>query len=226
MERVMKRIWLVAGIIWMSVGTAFAQERFSFGPKMGVSVSNLYINADGVDESDIVGIKPGLLIGAFAEYDFTPALGVSVDLLYSREGTESNRFDYPAQEGYSYKHKYSLQYLNIPVLINFYVAHGLAVKAGVQPGVLLGAKYRVDWEYMGQEGSKTQDIKNNLRAYDISIPIGLSYTFDYGFFIDGRYNISLCDIMNQSTKHELELEGVSYHKLKNRTFSFSIGWKF
>lgn len=55
------------------------------------------------------------------------------------------------------------------------------------------------WEYMGQEGSKTQDIKNNLRAYDISIPIGLSYTFDYGFFIDGRYNISLCDIMNQST---------------------------
>lgn len=79
----MKRIWLVAGIIWMSVGTAFAQERFSFGPKVGVSVSNLYINAEGVEESDIVGIKPGLLIGAFAEYDFTPALGVSVDLLYS-----------------------------------------------------------------------------------------------------------------------------------------------
>lgn len=222
----MKKAIVLICVMLLSIGVTSAQSRFSFGPKVGVNLSNLYIDAEGVEAGDIVGIKPGLLIGAFAEYDFTPVVGISVDLLYSREGTESNRFDYPAQEGYSYKHKYSLQYLNIPVLINFYVAHGLAVKAGVQPGVLLGAKYRVDWEYMGQEGSKTQDIKNNLRAYDISIPIGLSYTFDYGFFIDGRYNISLCDIMNQSTKHELELEGVSYHKVKNRTFSFSIGWKF
>lgn len=222
----MKKAIVLICVMLLSIGVTSAQSRFSFGPKVGVNLSNLYIDAEGVEAGDIVGIKPGLLIGAFAEYDFTPVVGISVDLLYSREGTESNRFDYPAQEGYSYKHKYSLQYLNIPVLINFYVAHGLAVKAGVQPGVLLGAKYRVDWEYMGQEGSKTQDIKNNLRAYDISIPIGLSYTFDYGFFIDGRYNISLCDIMNQSTKHELELEGASYHKVKNRTFSFSIGWKF
>ena len=103
---------------------------------------------------------------------------------------------------------------------------GLAVKAGIQPGVLLGAKYRVEWEYGEQDGVENQDIKDNLLPYDISIPIGLSYTFDYGLFIDGRYNLSLCDIMNQSTKQNLELDGVTYHKVKNRSFSFSVGWKF
>lgn len=222
----MKKAIVLICVMLLSIGVTSAQSRFSFGPKVGVNLSNLYIDAEGVEAGDIVGIKPGLLIGAFAEYDFTPVVGISVDLLYSREGTESNRFDYPSQKGYSYEHKYSLQYLNIPVLVNFYLSRGLAIKAGIQPGILLGAKYRVDWEYGAESGTETEDIKNDLRSYDISIPIGLSYTFDYGLFIDGRYNLSLCDIMNQSTKHELELEGVSYHKLKNRTFSFSIGWKF
>lgn len=222
----MKKTILFIGVMLLAVGVSSAQPRFSFGPKVGVNLSNLYIDAEGVEEADIVGIKPGLLIGAFAEYDFTPAIGVSVDLLYSREGTESNRFDYPSQKGYYYKHKYSLQYLNVPVLVNFYLARGLAIKAGVQPGVLLGAKYRVEWEYGAESGTETQDVKDNLRAYDISIPIGLSYTFDYGLFIDGRYNLSLCDIMNQSTKQNLELDGVTYHKVKNRSFSFSVGWKF
>lgn len=222
----MKKAILFIGVMLLAVGVSSAQPRFSFGPKVGVNLSNLYIDAEGVEEADIVGIKPGLLIGAFAEYDFTPAIGVSIDLLYSREGTESNRFDYPSQKGYYYKHKYSLQYLNIPVLVNFYLARGLAVKAGIQPGVLLGAKYRVEWEYGEQDGVENQDIKDNLLPYDISIPIGLSYTFDYGLFIDGRYNLSLCDIMNQSTKQNLELDGVTYHKVKNRSFSFSVGWKF
>ncbi|HJB85092.1 MAG TPA: PorT family protein [Candidatus Alistipes merdigallinarum] len=222
----MKKTILFIGVMLLAVGVSSAQPRFSFGPKVGVNLSNLYIDAEGVEEADIVGIKPGLLIGAFAEYDFTPAIGVSIDLLYSREGTESNRFDYPSQKGYYYKHKYSLQYLNIPVLVNFYLARGLAVKAGIQPGVLLGAKYRVEWEYGEQDGVENQDIKDNLLPYDISIPIGLSYTFDYGLFIDGRYNLSLCDIMNQSTKQNLELDGVTYHKVKNRSFSFSVGWKF
>lgn len=222
----MKKAILFIGVMLLSVGISSAQTRFSFGPKVGVNLSNFYIDADGIEEADIVGIKPGLLIGAFAEYDFTPAIGVSVDLLYSREGTESNRFDYPSQKGYYYKHKYSLQYLNVPVLVNFYLARGLAVKAGIQPSVLLGAKYRVEWEYGEQEGIENEDIKDNLLPYDISIPIGLSYTFDYGLFIDGRYNLSLCDIMNQSTKQDLELDGVTYHKVKNRTFSLSVGWKF
>ena len=222
----MKKAILFIGVMLLSVGISSAQTRFSFGPKVGVNLSNFYIDADGIEEADIVGIKPGLLIGAFAEYDFTPAIGVSVDLLYSREGTESNRFDYPSQKGYYYKHKYSLQYLNVSVLVNFYLARGLAVKAGIQPSVLLGAKYRVEWEYGEQEGIENEDIKDNLLPYDISIPIGLSYTFDYGLFIDGRYNLSLCDIMNQSTKQDLELDGVTYHKVKNRTFSLSVGWKF
>ena len=155
----MKKAILFIGVMLLSVGISSAQTRFSFGPKVGVNLSNFYIDADGIEEADIVGIKPGLLIGAFAEYDFTPAIGVSVDLLYSREGTESNRFDYPSQKGYYYKHKYSLQYLNVPVLVNFYLARGLAVKAGIQPSVLLGAKYRVEWEYGEQEGIENEDIK-------------------------------------------------------------------
>ena len=67
----MKKTILFIGVMLLSVGISSAQPRFSFGPKVGVNLSNLYIDAEGVEEADIVGIKPGLLIGAFAEYDFT-----------------------------------------------------------------------------------------------------------------------------------------------------------
>ena len=38
---------------------------------------------------------------------------------------------------------YRLNYLNIPILANFYVTKGLALKAGIQPGFLIGSKLRV-----------------------------------------------------------------------------------
>lgn len=212
-------------------GGVSAQKVFSFGPKVGINMADIYIDAHGVSESDIRGVKPALLIGGVAEYRFLPQLSLSAEVLYSRQGSQSDRYTYRGnpmfgEQSVSYQHEYKLQYLNVPILLNVYLIGGLAVQAGIQPGFLLDGDFEVDIEYNGEQVSSHTDIREDLKRFDLAIPMGLSYTFDYGFFVDVRYNLSLIDLMEDDTRALLELDGITYYKMKNRVFSFAVGWKF
>ena len=99
--------------------------------------------------------------------------------------------------------KLKLGYLNIPILANYYVIPGLAIKAGVQPGFLLSAK--------DEDGD---DEKDGMNSFDLSIPIGASYEYK-NFVFDARYNFGLTKI----NKH-----GSNSHK--NSVFMITVGYKF
>jgi len=151
-------------------------------------------------------------------------------VLYSRQGSTDKATWTERGPGGGFvteseEFSYRLNYLNIPILANFYVTKGLALKAGIQPGFLIGSKLRVrsndgPWE--------TADLKdeNLFRTTDIAIPVGLSYTLDYGLVIDARYNFSLNDIATDTFKEEIAQEGGDLKKIKNRVFSLTLGWKF
>ena len=217
---------LVAAI---AAGAVSAQKPFTFGPKVGINVTDLH--PDGLDDiNHLSGTKPALVIGAFAEYRALKWLAVSADVLYSRQdSTDKATWTERGPGGgfvtESEEFSYRLNYLNIPILANFYVTKGLALKAGIQPGFLIGSKLRVrsndgPWE--------TADLKdeNLFRTTDIAIPVGLSYTLDYGLVIDARYNFSLNDIATDTFKEEIAQEGGDLKKIKNRVFSLTLGWKF
>ena len=217
---------LVAAI---AAGAVSAQKPFTFGPKVGINVTDLH--PDGLDDiNHLSGTKPALVIGAFAEYRALKWLAVSADVLYSRQGSTDKATWTERGPGGGFvteseEFSYRLNYLNIPILANFYVTKGLALKAGIQPGFLIGSKLRVrsndgPWE--------TADLKdeNLFRTTDIAIPVGLSYTLDYGLVIDARYNFSLNDIATDTFKEEIAQEGGDLKKIKNRVFSLTLGWKF
>ena len=212
---------LVAAI---AAGAVSAQKPFTFGPKVGINVTDLH--PDGLDDiNHLSGTKPALVIGAFAEYRAAKWFAVSLDVLYSRQGSSAEITQGALGSEHKLKFNNRLNYLNIPILANFYVTKGLALKAGIQPGFLIGSKLRVrsndgPWE--------TADLKdeNLFRTTDIAIPVGLSYTLDYGLVIDARYNFSLNDIATGTFKEEIAQEGGDLKKIKNRVFSLTLGWKF
>ena len=96
-----------------------------------------------------------------------------------------------------------MDYLNIPVLANYYVVKGLAIKAGIQPGFLLSAK------------AGDTDIKDGCKKLDLSIPVGLSYEIS-DFVIDARYNLGL-------TK---SFKGDDIDGSKHSVIQITLGYKF
>ena len=224
----MKKTILLIAVV-LAAGVVSGQKTFTFGPKVGINIADLYASS-AENTRDLNGTKPSLIVGAFAEYRARKWLAVSADVLYSRQGSTDKATWTERGPGGGFvteseEFSYRLNYLNIPILANFYVTKGLALKAGIQPGFLIGSKLRVrsndgPWE--------TADLKdeNLFRTTDIAIPVGLSYTLDYGLVIDARYNFSLNDIATDTFKEEIAQEGGDLKKIKNRVFSLTLGWKF
>jgi hypothetical protein len=101
----------------------------------------------------------GFLVGAEAEYYTNEWLGIAAGLNYAQQGWEF--------EGGGSTVTTKLDYLNIPVTANFYVAQGLALKAGVQLGFLLSAKQEsinVKDAYIRSRGVKTKCDSNEKES--------------------------------------------------------------
>ena len=133
----MKKVMLVAAILIASVAASAQNEvgKFSIAPTIGINLSNASFSVSAISTST----KAGLVIGATGEYGILPTFSVSAALLYSMEGCKCETEG--EQNGYDYKisEDVSLNYLNIPIMANYYVWQGLAVKAGLQFGINLSS---------------------------------------------------------------------------------------
>lgn len=209
----------------IAAGAVSAQKPFTFGPKVGINVTDLH--PDGLDDvNNLAGTKPALVIGAFAEYRAAKWFAVSLDVLYSRQGSKAEITRGSSVGGEQSKLEFNnrLNYLNIPILANFYVTNGLALKAGIQPGFLLSGKYRAK---VNGGSWNTEDTKHYFKSTDFAIPVGISYTFEQGLVIDARYNISVTDIATDEFKELYDAgDNERLNKATNRVFSLTVGWKF
>lgn len=166
----MKKIMMIAAMMVATL-TASAQQAtgsWSITPKAGINLSNL--------AGDISGnsIRIGLAAGAEAMYQINPLIGLSAGLLYSMQGCEGNN---------NVTLKYD--FLNIPVLANFYVAPKFALKIGLQPAFCVSAKYKAD--------KNEADVKDAMQSITFDVPIGASYEIS-DFVIDARYNLGLAKV--------------------------------
>lgn len=199
----MKKIVIVAMVLAATISGAKAQSSIgsiSLKPTVGMTIANV-TNGDGSS-------KVGLIAGFEGEYQLTPMFSLSAGALYSMQGSKDGDT------------KFNSEYINIPILANVYVAQGLALKAGIQPGFLTKAKMH------GSDGdvSADVDIKDYCKSVDFSIPVGISYEYQ-GFVLDARYNIGLTNILDGKTSlgdSDYEYESDS----KNSVFAITVGYKF
>lgn len=231
MNKFFKSAALVAAAMTVSA-SAFAQSpvgKFSVTPKLGLNVTNLtgtfveHHYSQGTTKLDLTNdYRVGFTIGAEAGYQVTERFGVTAGLLYSLQGYQLGGSLSSTVGGVEYKvednSKLNLHYINVPILANFYLFKGFAVKAGIQPGFLASAKFKNDVTYTNLgTANKTaeEDVKDELNTFDFSIPVGVSYEFRNGIMIDGRYNIGLTKVAKDSDV-----------KSKNSVFQIMVGYKF
>ncbi len=195
----MKKLFL-AVVAMMVSATTFAQNevgQLTIQPKVGVNIANI-TDSDGADP------RIGLAAGAEFEYGITDNIGLSAGVLYSMQGAKAT------EDGADCTLK--LDYLNVPILANFYVAKGFAVKLGVQPGFKLSSKAKVKVSGASVEVDANDIEGVNVKSIDLSIPVGVSYQYQ-NIVLDARYNWGVTKIIEDSDS-------------KHSVFQITVGYKF
>lgn len=105
---------------------------------------------------------------------------------------------------------YSNYYFNFPVTANYYVAPGLAVKAGIALNLLATAKIDDYDEY--DFGITSVKVKDMYKSTFFTVPVGVSYEFN-SFVFDARYNIGISKVAKD--------DDGSFNAL-----TFTVGYKF
>lgn len=224
----MKKLFALVALCVATVSASAQSEvgTFTLQPKIGFNVSFL-TNAGKSYLVEPLGGKPmegsrdvklGFVAGVEGEYQITPMISVAAGLLYSMQGTKWE--DLESQTAYyramSKDRMVNLSYLNIPIVANFYVLKGFALKAGVQAGFLLDSKGKetIYDDLENREVETSGDIEG-IKKFDLSIPLGASYEFN-NVVIDARYNLGLTKVC----------PGEENKSSKNSVVQVTVGYKF
>lgn len=191
----MRKIFFTLVAIAFLATQADAQD-FNFGVKGGLNLANLN---GKVDNNKML---TSFHIGVLAEYMVNDQFAIQPELLFSGQGAKIK-----GEDG-----KIQLNYINIPVMLKYYVAEGLSLQAGPQIGFLVDSKLKED--------KISVDGKNYFKTLDFSIGMGAGYKFN-NFFVEGRYNIGLSNIMDTGSD---DVENNA--DAKNGIFQISVGYMF
>ena len=197
----MKKIMMIAA---MMVATLSANAQNEVGqvtlqPKVGMNIANLTGSGNKA--------KVGLVAGVEAEYGVAENFGITAGVLYSMEGSKSEKYN-----GKSVK--FNTDYINVPIMAQYYVIPGLAVKAGAQFGFNVRKKFSYDGNSIdANEFFNDLDLDTKVQTFNFSIPVGVSYEYQ-SFVLDARYNIGMTKTLKNVDKNKTSL------------FSITLGYKF
>ncbi len=182
----MKKLIVAAVALFMGT-TAFSQS-IDLGIKAGANFANI---------SDASGLsnKTGFQAGVFGGIKFTDKIGIQADLLYSQQGGEFSLGEF------------DLTYVNVPIVLKYYLIQGLNLQVGPQFGFIVEDKIKTVFN----------DIETNIDANktDVSGVVGAGYDFPFGIRFDARYNFGLTDVAKEDG-----------FKGKNSVFSLALGYSF
>ncbi len=232
----MKKILFAATMFAASLSASAQYEpgTFSLKPKLGFGISTI-TNMDDINvpirnnyyEAD-KSVNVGFHGGVEFEYQVKKWLGLAAGLDYTRQGIgwETNKVKIDGIKYENFNNSIDLGYINLPIVANFYVVKGLALKTGLQFGFLTDAHQRYDVRTTDKKNhikiedltKFSQNIYEDCNKVDLAIPVGISYEFKHHFTIDARYNIGLLKV----NKDEFDYDETH----RNGSFQMTFGWKF
>lgn len=192
-----------------------SQSDFRIGVKGGANISLL--ESDYIDALDP---KISYHIGGLVEIPLSGKFSIQPEVIYSRQGTKQNSFfgDYDS--------RVKLDYINIPVIVKFYIIKGLSAELGPQLGYLVSAKTK----YESKDISEENNVEDLYTSIDFSIGFGVSYRFTNGVFFNIRFNKGISNISKYEEFGNYE-DGDVYlysnkNKIRNNVLQLSTGYSF
>ena len=190
----MKKILIFCAVMGFS-GIIYAQKgRTQFGLKGGLNSTNLRF--DGNSNGDY---KLAWHAGALAHIHLTDQFALQPEVMYSVQGskikTANNDYDI------------NLNYIDVPVLVQFMTGSGFRLETGPQAGFLVHAD--------NKSSDLNTEVGSNYKNIDFSWAFGAGYKFASGFGVDARYNLGLTDVSDIATV-----------ETKNRAIQVGVFYQF
>lgn len=202
----MKKLMMIAAMMLMSMG-AFAQNevgQFTLKPMVGLNLATM-------TKTDDSKMRVGLAAGVEGEYGVAANFSVTAGVLYSMQGVKFTDSGNIYGNNVKMDLTYKLDYINIPILANYYIVKGLAVKAGIQPAFKASAKLKAE-ATSGSSSASDSESLSGVKGFCLSIPFGLSYEYS-DFVLDARYNLGVTKAFESGDS-------------KHSWFMISLGYKF
>lgn len=154
-------------------------QNAQFGLKAGLNVSNIYSNFTGSFDP-----KTGLNAGALVNIPLQYAWSVQPEIYYSGQGAKY----YSYNDGY--EHQLILNYINIPLMVQYKFRGGVFLQTGPQLGFLISAKDKIG-------NFETGDVFNSdFKSVDFSWSFGMGFKSRSGLGVDLRYNPGISNVNN------------------------------
>lgn len=193
----MKKTILSVALAVCAILTVSAQKP-TFGVKGGLNFANLTNNEDS---KRLVSGH----IGGFVNFEIAKNLSIQPEILYSGQGSKYDGND--IEDETSIKTKY----INIPVMVQYRFIPELFVEAGPQIGFMTAAK--------GEVGKISVDIKDQMKAIDFSLGLGVGYQFPIGIGVSARYMFGLSNVIDNDETGDPE-------KYKNTVGQIGVFYTF
>lgn len=194
----MKKLLLSVVAIFALTTVTNAQN---IGAVLGGNIANVSVDNLTTDS------KFNFTIGLFAEFMLSDKLGIQPELIFSGQGFKFDEEDIIGS-GLFIELKQKLTYVNVPVLVNYYVVENFYLQAGPYLGFLTNAEQNVS----GSLGILGGDNKDSFESTDFGVSIGAGFKvekFNLGF----KYQLGMSEIQSASN-------------MKNRVLNISLGYRF
>lgn len=214
----MKKSKLIVCALLICAGVTAQTEKLKLGVKAGLNIASLSFDEKGLSSSDRTGFNAGLM----AEIPLAKNFSVQPELVFSQQGMKLSYSDSDVENSH-YKSTIALNYLNIPVMLKYYVVKGLSIQAGPQVGILLKATNKYQDNFLGYENSENLNLKDYSNGVDASVNFGLGYQFKDRFYADARYNLSYTNVFKDVTANT---NYIINGDMKNKVFQVTFGYFF
>ena len=174
--------------------------------KLGIGVKAGF-NFSTVSQGDLKkapDARTSFYVGASYEFPIIEdLLSIQPEIIYSQQGFEKREMISEER----FKSIYKVNYITVPVLARYYIVRGFSLDAGPQFSLRVQDDFRIS------ENDAESSLLQQTNCFDFGLSGGLSFQFESGIFINGRYTRGFREIIEGSNA-------------KNTVIQFGIGYKF
>jgi hypothetical protein len=194
-----------------------SRQRWSFGPRAGLNLTNFVGSDANPDVSKLPGtyneLLPGLSAGVGFVYSDISRFGFGVDVLYSQRG---NKFKVTDQN-VEYSSINRINYLELPITGRYYLTRG----GNFRPNIYLGAvpALRLNGKSITKGGTVDTSVDRTdfYKPADLGLTGGIQLNWGTGdrqhFTVDLRYThgITNISVFNSDLRNQMITVGLGYY---------------